>query len=306
MMNLIELYVCTYGNENNEKGIVKLIYDKKENAFSKSLFIEMQGKANMVITEKDLLYTSEQRKEGNYLGIYDNRGNKIQEISCAHFYSWGCYRDEQLYLASFSDGLDSIYDCKKQGILQSYEHQDETGRTGRSHYITCLEKNVISIENALQKIYFYKKQSLEVEEILSFDDINIRLLSIHPSEKYAYMNTELTNEVIVLDLEKKCVLSSYKMSDSTGFSGGNSINKEGNRLAISVREENKIYVFEVHEEKISLIHSFTCGNIPRDLKIVDDLLFVTCTKDNRVEVYDLYTYQKLNVIEVAQPITFHM
>ena len=51
------------------------------------------------------------------------------------------------------------------------------------------------MENALQKVYFYKKDSLDIDYVLDFEEINVRLLSIHPSGKYAYMNTELTNEV---------------------------------------------------------------------------------------------------------------
>lgn len=304
-MNM-ELYVCTYGNNGFEKGIARINYNTDSNIVDKKMLIEINGKANMTVVCDTCIYVSEQRKDGNFLVIYDKEGNKIEELSCEYFYNWGHYKNNKLYLASFSSGVDSIYDVSSKTIIASYVHEDASLKTGKSHYIHCLDKQVISVENALQKVYFYKKESLDVDYVLDFAEINVRLLSIHPSGKYAYMNTELTNEVIVLDVEERKVVSSIKMSDSTGFSGGNALNKEGTILAVSVREEDQIYLFDVQNDILTLKHIFACGAIPRDLKIIDHYLFVTCTKDNCVEIYDLNTYKKMNVIALAQPITFHM
>lgn len=304
-MNM-ELYVCTYGDNGFEKGIAKINYNAELNVVDKKMLVEINGKANMVVVCDTCIYVSEQREDGNFLVTYDKEGNKIEQLACEYFYSWGHLKDNKLYLASFSSGVDSIYDVNSKFIITSYIHEDTSLKTGRSHYIHCLDKQVIAVENALQKVYFYKKDSLDIDYVLDFEEINVRLLSIHPSGKYAYMNTELTNEVFVLDIEDRKVVSSIKMSDSTGFSGGNALNKEGNILAVSVREEDQIYLFDVNNEKLMLKHVFACGAIPRDLKIIDNYLFVTCTKDNCVEIYDLNTYKKINAITLSQPITFDM
>ena len=41
---------------------------------------------------------------------------------------------------------------------------------------------------------------------------------------------------------------------------------------------------------------------------VEDLLFVSCTDDNKVEVYDFANemFEKIAEIDVAQPVTFGM
>ena len=119
--------------------------------------------------------------------------------------------------------------------------------------------------------------------------------------------SEKTNEIYVIDVEGKETLGSTKMSENEGFSGGNTISEDGKILAVSVRGENKIYVYEIKNDiELNLKQSFECGAIPRDLRIKENLLFVSCTADNCVEVYELETYVKIASIDLCQPITFDM
>lgn len=301
------LYVCCYGDEQGkEKGIVRISYDETTNEYQKHHLISLIGKTNMLVIHEDNLYVSEERKQQNYLIIYDKNGIKQKEIKTDYFYSYGAYQNEKLYLASFRDGIDSIYDCDKDKWIKHVIHKDENEKKGRSHFIhEWKQKIFLSVDNALQQVYFYD-ENLNIEKILSFPDINIRLLSFHPTLPYAYLNTEKTNEVIIIDLMDRIAITQVKMTNKkNSFSGGNAIDKDGHLLALSVRGENKIYLYEISDGKhLSYKSSFSCGAMPRDLYIHDTLLFVSCTMDNQLEVYDLITYKKKKSIPLQQPITF--
>ena len=134
--------------------------------------------------------------------------------------------------------------------------------------------------------------------------INLRLLSFHPNGKYAYMNTEFSNEIIVLDMNYFSVLNRVQMVEQEGwYSGGNAISSDGRYICSSIRGEDAIYVFETFEDQLKLVKTFNCGKNPRDLIFINEYLFVTCTDDHCIEVYDR-EFNKIDSLEMNQPITF--
>lgn len=303
----MEIYVCCYGNEQEiDKGIVKISYNEITQEYQKQQIISLQGKANMLVINKTHFYVSEQRNQQDILITYTKDGSKVRETISDYFYSYGTYSNGKLYLASFRDGVDSIYDCEQDQWIKHVKHVDTTDKKGRSHMIQEWNHQFISVDNALQKIYFYHDAQLNLEKILSFPDINIRLLSIHPSLPYAYLNTEITNEVIVLDMIYKKVHMKLKMTEKKDcFSGGNAINKDGTLLAVSVRGEDHIYLYDIFNGGTLFYRTrFSCGAMPRDLYIHNNLVFVSCSLDNVIEVYDLMTCERKASIPVYQPITF--
>lgn len=99
---IMMLYVCCYGDEQGkEKGIVRISYDETTNEYQKNHLISLIGKTNMLVIHEDNLYVSEERKQQNYLIIYDKNGIKQKEIKTDYFYSYGAYQNGKLYLASF-------------------------------------------------------------------------------------------------------------------------------------------------------------------------------------------------------------
>ena len=134
-------------------------------------------------------------------------------------------------------------------------------------------------------------------------------MSVHPDGKTAYMNTEYSNELIVLETENWTVTDRWQMADQEGwYSGGNAISEDGAYVCASVRGQDRIHVFRPFGWNVVPVGSFGCGRIPRDLVFVEDLLFVSCTDDNKVEVYDFADemFEKIAEVDVAQPVTFGM
>jgi len=313
MENII-LFLTAYGNsENNDKGIIKLNFNKNNKQIKKEDIIHLDGKSNMIIENDVLLITSLKSKEGNYLEFFDKKSlEKIYMVETDYFYSYGQISGDYLLLASFEKGIDSVFDLNTKKIISNNLHiKSEKEKGGRSHYIKQLDKNrIIAVENMYDQLYVYKNINLEVDKVITFENKSIRLISFHPKEDIAYLNTENTNELIVLDTINLNVVDSFKLTDEDGsFSGGNAISENGEYLFISMRGENTIYIFKNDNNcKLHYVGKKQCGEIPRDLKIVDNYLFVTCSNSNLVEVYEVINdgLNKITQVEVFQPITFSL
>ena len=202
-------------------------------------------------------------------------------------------------------GVDSVFDLEKECFISHNQHFEE-GVKAKSHYIQCLDDKIIGIENGIQQFFIYKNDLLEVEKIIEYPPINIRLLSFHPNGKVAYMNTEFSNEIIVLDTNDFEVLIRYQMVNHDGwYSGGNATRNDGKYVCSSIRGEDMIYVYETKENELEFVKKFKCGSNPRDLIFIEDYLLVSCTDEHCVEVYD-HEFNKIDSLMIYQPITFGM
>lgn len=137
---------------------------------------------------------------------------------------------------------------------------------------------------------------------------NIRLCSFSQNREKAYINTELTNQLLVFDTEEFRLLKEIKMTEAENtFSGGNAISSNGNRLCVSLRGKDSVQVYSIGQDGMPVPeYEFTCGKTPRDLKLYGEYLLVSCTDADRVEVYRLMdkAVEKVSKTEVYQPITF--
>lgn len=306
-----ELFLTAYAG--NDKGIVKLLFDKDKKEIIKKGRIQIEGKCNMVIESDQYLYMSVKYTDNNFLEIYKkDTFNKIKSIQCSFFYSYGQKYDHYLLLASYENGVDSVYDLETDKFISHYEHKKKgINKPGKSHYIKQLSDNkIVSVDNLYQQIYVYKSKKLEIEEIVQLEEKNIRLLSFHPTNGKAYLNTELTNELLVLDLNNFEIIKTYKLTECVGsYSGGNALSHDGKYLAITLRGENCICLFETKSNGLlNLVTKSICGKTPRDVIFMDDYLFVSCTDENAIEVYEIdnLNIKKVNEVKVDQPITFAM
>lgn len=309
-MNHCELYVCAYGKNNIERGIVKLCFDLESEKLTKEFVLPIDGKCNLVSEYHGHLYLSVKNNQACYIEEYDAETYEcINRTPTEYFYSYGQIVDDKFLLASYESGVDSVFDLKTRKFeAHCVHHQD--GLKAKSHYIQMLDDGqIIGIENGLQHFYIYENLNLDVKKIIEYPPINIRLLSIHPDGKTAYLNTEYSNELIALDTSNWEIISRWKMADGEGvYSGGNAIRDDGNLVCASVRGQDRIHAFYTNDGLLIPVGSFGCGKIPRDLKFVLDYLFVSCTEDDKVEVYDLSDclFRKCAEIDVLQPITFEM
>lgn len=294
------IYLTAYGKDNIDRGIHLLSFEDK---LCKDKYLSLSGKCNLILQYGSFLIISVKYPNENKLEIYDLDFNFIKSYECEYFYSYGHIKNNKCYLASYENGVDSVFDLEKESFISHNIHRKE-GYKAKSHYIKCLDDKIIGIENGLQQFIIYKNDALEIDKMIEYPPINIRLLSFHPNGKYAYMNTEFSNEVIVLDTHDFNVLNRYQMIDHEGwYSGGNAISLDGKYVCSSVRGEDTIYVYETIEDQLKLIKVIKCGINPRDLIFINECLLVTCTDDHCIEVYDK-EFNKIDSLEIYQPITF--
>ncbi len=310
------IFLSAYGNNNViDKGIIKLYLDTEKGIIKKKSVIPLNGKSNLIIEYNDKLITSVQNTEGSTLEFYDKSGKLLYTYKTELFYSYGEVVGDKLLLSSYASGADSVYDLKKNELQTTVFHKrDGYDKIGKSHYIHFVgEEKIVSVDNSLQQLYVYKDINLSLKTIIDFPknpEKNIRLMTFHPNGKKAYLNTEKTNELLVLDIENFRVIDEILLVDDIETSsGGNAISRDGKYLCISLRGRDMIIVFKNDEYGMPhKIYEFNCGKTPRDLKFVEQYLLVSCTDENSVEVYLINedTVSKTGQTEVFQPITFAM
>lgn len=244
----------------------------------------------------DKIYSSI-KLDKNYIMTID--GEKTEFIDSKYFYSYAYKENNYLYLASFESGVDALYDLENNKFLKCIEHNKNNHP--RSHYISRFKNHIVSVNNGTNQLFIYDEH-LNVKREIDFDEINIRLLSF--DDKYMYLNTEISNELIVLDENFK-ILKRIKLTEkSDTFSGGNASNHH--YVVISLRGEDNLALID--KEKFEVIGLFKCGKMPRDLTFYKDYLLVTCTDDNSIERYKIKdnTLIFIDKVNVCKPITFSL
>lgn len=304
--------LCTaYGDSSENKGIAIIGTDKNVT------FLNVDGKCNFCIENKDRLYVPVQNGTNQIIEYRRENENYVQDgiYQTEYFYSHGTFFEGKLILASFSDGVDAIYDPETHKETDLFVHSRE-GRDehGRSHYIgiTPDHKYVYSVDNGLQQIYMYKIEDGKfiLVDIREFSQENIRLMPISSYSKCAYLNTETTNRIYILSYEnERFHISDMENMESSDkcFSGGNSISANGKRLCVSLRGDNILHYYEINKDgKLKLLSRIACGDMPRDILFKNGHIYVSCTNDNKIEVYDPKDDQlkKINEIFIKQPVTF--
>ena len=215
----------------------------------------------------------------------------------------------------FSDGVDAIYDLRTHKETDVYVHQRRGYDChGRSHYIgvTPDGEYIYSVDNALQQLYLYemKDEKLKVVNVKEFSEENIRLMPYSEYSGRAYLNTEKTNRIYVLDYDGGSFhIQDVENMESTNecFSGANSVSEDGRRLCVSLRGDNVLQYYRIRKDgKLDLLTRTSCGAMPRDVTFRNDRLYVACTEQNAIEVYETGDdlLKKISEIKVTQPVTF--
>lgn len=295
------IYLTSYGDRNGaKKGIVKVNFDSS--MLNTTEIFPIDGKANMVIETANHLIASVKNKE-NYLLFLTKEGKFVKKILTEYFYSYGQYIDDYLLLSSFESGVDSVLDLKDFSFYHSIHHRDGYSGNGRSHYIRKIKDKVIAVENNFQQLYIYDDCSLRKYQTIDFGEINVRLLAVSTDEKEAILNTEISNELIVFDTDDYHIKQRLCYSKK-GYSSGNVLSKDGLYLCECVRNEDKVYVFKKKNHAWEIYKTFMCGKMPRDLMMIDHQVWVTCSDENCIQIFDLDRLKQIAEIPVASPVTF--
>lgn len=287
----MEFFVTSYGDETHHAGIIKFSMNKY---LEEKEFINIDGKCNMCLINNGL-YSSYQGNENLLLIIDDNHR---EEIACDYFYSYAYKEDNYLYLASFESGVDSLFDLSKKEFIKHVKH--DKSPTAKSHYISRFKEDIISVDNGTNQLFVYDNL-LNIKHIYDFENIQIRLISF--DEQYLYLNTESSNELIVIN-ENYEIVKKIKLTEKESFSAGNACNSD--YIVISLRGENSLAL--IRKKDLQLMGKFPCGEMPRDIKFIGDSLLVACTNENMIQKFKIKK-EKLELIEeieVKKPITFNI
>lgn len=307
------VYVSSYGDDQgNQRGIVKL--DFREDCVETTLY-PINGKVNCCIDHGDYVYVPVKEANASYLYVYKKLAKTLhlqRKSETSYFYSYGFTNDDHyLYLASYEQGVDARFD-----LLTNTEiiHVLEAGdKHGKSHYIgyTPDKAAIFAIDNGLQNINFYDAQ-LNIKSSMAFDNENIRLMSYSSYSNRFYMNTEKSNVVYVLAYSNGTFQIEHRVQlldkEERCFSGGNAISVDGKYLCISIRGSNELQCYAIAQDgAITLFDKVACGDMPRDVAFVNNILCVSCTLSNIVELYRIdEKLIKFHEIPVLSPITFSL
>ena len=302
-----EIYVNAYGDCADNRGIYKIAIN--EGKLIVSQFYQLDGKSNMIINYKDYIITSIACDDGNYLRMINKETMEIMmNVKTEYFYCYGFVMNNKLYAASFSDGVDSMFDLENFELIKNVIHQSDLYKSvGRSHYINYIGENILSVDNCYQQLYKYD-QNLNIIDIKQFEEENIRLLSDNTRNNKLYLNTEITNDIIVLNKEDLSEVQRISLAPKgEGVGAVNALSANGKYLCASIRMPSKLCLMRVDQDGLlSIIDEAVCKDVPRDGVFADDYLLVSATNENCVQLYRIINDKLVlkDELSLSKPVTF--
>lgn len=191
-------------------------------------------------------------------------------------------------------------DGSLQGVSSSVQHEGSGPNKERQekphvHYsdFTPDGKYVVVVDLGTDRIVTYTVGEGKLKEVASLavrPGSGPRHLSFHPNGKFAYVMTELSNEIIVLAYDgetgtfTELQYHSTLPEDFTDHSQGAAIHVscDGRFVYVSNRGHNSIAVFRIDENtgKVTLVeHVFTEGNWPRDFILDPGEQYIICANE---------------------------
>ncbi|HEY5563078.1 MAG TPA: lactonase family protein [Clostridiaceae bacterium] len=203
--------------------------------------------------------------------------------------------NKYIFVANYSEGTVSQFPVMEDGsigeLMRTIKHigsgpNKERQEMPHMHYValTKNEKYLLTVDLGLDSVSLYRfeggKGDMSLDEdasIVVAPGSGPRHLQFHPNNKYLYIVTELSSEVIVYEFDSKSYKFKHMQTISTlpdNFKGNSTcaaihINKEGNFLYASNRGDDSIAVYKVEETgNLKLIEIMpTNGKTPRDFAL---------------------------------------
>ncbi|HBV22341.1 MAG TPA: lactonase family protein [Jeotgalicoccus sp.] len=310
-------YIGTYTQEKS-KGIYSFQLDSGSGALSGGELIEeFQGPLYLNI-QNNKLYSLKQYENTGGIATFEigENGGLKQIDECLPEGENGCY------LTPSSDGrymLDAVYDSGKVRLYKMNDHGVVTERLdvfqikgngpherqdhAHSHFITETPdgKYFAAVDLGADKVITF---AVEEERLVVVAESKVapgsgpRHLMFSDAGDYAYILTELSNEIIVAEYNdgnfNPVEIYSLLPEDFTEHSQAAAIRKHpnGKYIYASNRGHNSIAVFEIKESGKALdrlqIES-TNGNWPRDFNITPDGEYLVCAheKSHNVVLFNI-------------------
>jgi 6-phosphogluconolactonase len=303
MNDILTAYVGTYTN-GDSKGIYRFALDiTTGKIFDINLAAEIGNPTYLCISKnKKYLYTVEKREKlGGVASYLINSSNGSLEL-INHQLDEGsspCHvsldiNDSYLFSANYHKGEALVFPINKDGSLNppssNVKHEGsgpnkERQEKAHAHYVSLTpdEKHVCVVDLGIDKVvsYDFDRGNLSKSDKLTLalkSGSGPRHMAFHPNNKFAYVLTELSSEVVALEynLEKgsfsviEYVTSLPEEFTDDSYASAIHISPDGKFLYASNRGHDSIAVFRINNDsgKLSLIeHVSTQGSGPRDFCI---------------------------------------
>lgn len=303
-------YVGTY-TKGESKGIYSFVLDSDSSSITDvKVAAQLENPTYLTISEnKQFLYSVVKKDDLGGVSSYsiDSQTGELTLInSQTSAGSPPCHvsagtENKNVFSANYHKGTVESYLLKEDGSLlppaSVIEHQgsgpDPRQEKSHMHYaaFTPDEKYVVAIDLGSDKIYTYELINGELQEknVLTVKaGSGPRHLVFHPEYKLAYVMTEFSSEVIVLNYDQENGSFEERQYISTlpaGFTENNQgsaihISSDGKFIYAGNRGHNSIALFEVNTENGELQfveHTSTEGNWPRDFALDPSEKFIVAS-----------------------------
>ena len=216
--------------------------------------------------------------------------------------------DTDAYIVNYLSG-NIVKNCKKvidhSGVGVNLPRQDMP----HTHFVTYSpdKKYVLCCDLGLDTVYVYDRNLNLVSTSKVPQGYGVRHLVFSKDGQFIYAVNELVPSVSVFKysdgVAKYIDTTKLDCKDVNSTAAATRIDQEANRLYISVRGEDKIFVFDVCGETLRLIADFSCGGSgPRDFDIVCD--YIVCTNENSdtVTVIDKISHEIVDELPMCAPL----
>ena len=169
------------------------------------------------------------------------------------------------------------------------------------------KKYVLCCDLGLDTLFVYDRDLNRVSSAKVPDGYGIRHLLFSRDGRFIYAVNELVPSVSVFAYSDGSAeylnTTPLVCKEKTSTAAAIRADEETGRLYVSVRGENKIFVFDVCGATLRAIADFSCGGRgPRDFDIVGD--YIVCTNENSdsVTVIDKKTYAVVDELPMRGPL----
>ncbi|WP_088072604.1 lactonase family protein [Gottfriedia luciferensis] len=291
-------YVGTY-TKSESKGIYQFTLDTEKERITDVKAVANLGNPTYLTISEDNKNLYAVVKEGNLGGIAafsieENSGELKKLNDQLTEGASPCHisidrRKQQLVTANYHKGTIDLYEVNQAGLANEASSVIQHEGTGlnkerqekpHTHFsgYTLNEKYVVAVDLGIDKLITYKienKSLIEVNSLSVKPGSGPRHITFHPNGKFAYIMTELSSEVIALQLNEddgsftELQYISTIPNDFTENNQGSAIHisKDGQFVYAGNRGHNSIAVFKVNQDtgKLNLVEIVSSeGNWPRD------------------------------------------
>lgn len=311
-MTIFNGYIGTY-TKGDSKGIYSFTLDTEAKQISNVKAVAELNNPTYVNISNDnkVLYAvvKEDDKGGVASFAINNQTGELTELSRQVTEGASpCHvsvdkNNQQVVTANYHRGTVEAYLVNEDGTvnrstsIMQHEGQGPHERQEKPHThfsgFTPDEKFVVAVDLGIDKVITYKIDNgalTEAHTLLVKAGSGPRHITFHPNGKYAYVMTELSNEVIALSYNAETGIFTELQyiaaipEDFTENSQGSAIHisSDGRFVYAGNRGHNSIAVFRVNEEtgELALVeYTSTEGNWPRDFAFDPTESFIVASNE---------------------------